>query len=534
MNAKLDQLIADWLDGRLSKTDRQELEQRLRKESEARRRLLHWTALEDSLREQLEAAPVELSPEKTSSISNVQPTAGSRWMWPLSLLALAATFLMALAWLPTTSEIPVVAKEVTIDSGCAVFVESYGVEPLTLASKGELIPPGNLQFDAGMVRLDFLSGVAMTLAGPAEIELISPSEARLIRGKIRVRVSPAGRGFTLHTPGRRVIDLGTEFGLSVDPKEQTSFLHVFDGEVELAEATATSARQRIPQGESRSWNQSAVDRSNISEKEKDPSIFPSEQVLRQAVAQQRSSDLLSWNDSLQQRAAEDERLIALYSFRVNEEHLIENLVGDFGSDGGIVGAKPASGRFTDEGALEFKRPGDRVRVVLQGEYPALTFACWVRLDGLDRRYNALYLTDGYERDGEPHWQIFHDGTLMFSVRSEQEPGVRRNSMHYSKPFFTIDRAGQWFHLAASFEVKTGRILQYVNGERVGDAYVPAKLRPCSIRYGTGEIGNWGLPGNRNFYPVRNLNGRVDEFSFYRTALSGEEIRTLYEEGKPRR
>ena len=65
--------------------------------------------------------------------------------------------------------------------------------------------------------------------------------------------------------------------------------------------------------------------------------------------------------------------------------------------------------------LEFKRPGDRVRVQIPGEFDSLTFSCWVKIDSLDRWYNSLFLTDGHDQH-EPHWQIMDDGRLFFSVK----------------------------------------------------------------------------------------------------------------------
>ena len=79
-------------------------------------------------------------------------------------------------------------------------------------------------------------------------------------------------------------------------------------------------------------------------------------------------------------------------------------------DGAVVLAEPVDGRWPGlKSALEFRRPGSRVRVNIPGEFPAFTFMCWVRIDSLDRWYNALFMADSYET-GEPHWQIRNDGT----------------------------------------------------------------------------------------------------------------------------
>ena len=60
-----------------------------------------------------------------------------------------------------------------------------------------------------------------------------------------------------------------------------------------------------------------------------------------------------------------------------------------------------------------------VRVEILGEFDSLTFACWVKIDSLDRWYNSLFLTDHYNQ-GEPHWQILDTGQLFFSVRHKAD------------------------------------------------------------------------------------------------------------------
>jgi hypothetical protein len=52
--------------------------------------------------------------------------------------------------------------------------------------------------------------------------------------------------------------------------------------------------------------------------------------------------------------------------------------------------------------------------------------------------------------------------------------------------------------------------------------------------GASELGNWnakGFPENDPFM-IRNFSGAMDEFSLFNRALSAEEIRALYAQGKP--
>ena len=109
--------------------------------------------------------------------------------------------------------------------------------------------------------------------------------------------------------------------------------------------------------------------------------------------------------------------------------------------GAIVGCEWSEGRWPDKSSLQFKRPGDRVRINIPGEFESLTFSTWLRVDGLDRQYNSLLLTDGFDRNG-PHWQIHRNGSLVLGIRHSETVthGYETDSV------FNLFRLGQWVHL----------------------------------------------------------------------------------------
>ena len=196
--------------------------------------------------------------------------------------------------------------------------------------------------------------------------------------------------------------------------------------------------------------------------------------------------------------------------------------------------------------LEFDRPGARVRTRINGTFEAFTFACWVRIDSLEHRYNALFLADSYE-NGEPHWQIRDDGSLMFSVMVDDSQEIRHFSkyekrmvthaglhrVYYTKPFWDISKSGQWFHLAAVYDPAGRQVMQYVNGEQISSEEIIDKFHIKALRLGPSEIGNWGQPFRKTpWFAVRNLNGTIDELAIFNSALKAEEIHDLYQQGKP--
>jgi hypothetical protein len=116
----------------------------------------------------------------------------------------------------------------------------------------------DLRLRRGLAELEFSRGARVLLQGPAELELISANEARLLAGSLTARVPPEARGFTVHTPGGKVVDLGTEFGLAVD-EAGGSALRVFDGEVEAIPGAGGAAPVRVVQDQAAHIDDRAVD-----------------------------------------------------------------------------------------------------------------------------------------------------------------------------------------------------------------------------------------------------------------------------------
>lgn len=95
---------------------------------------------------------------------------------------------------------------------------------------GDHIARGPLELESGVAELVFFNGAAVAIEGPAKIELLSTSRMILHRGNLSADVPHKAIGFTVETPDSKVIDLGTRFGVKVDPKGVTE-THVFEGKV---------------------------------------------------------------------------------------------------------------------------------------------------------------------------------------------------------------------------------------------------------------------------------------------------------------
>ncbi len=102
-----------------------------------------------------------------------------------------------------------------------------------------------LRLLSGTAVLEFADGARVALHGPAALEVVTAGSGRLGRGKLTAMVPPRAHGFTIDTPSLRVIDLGTEFGVTV-ADDGTSAVHVFTGRVDTRTVEGGELGERVP------------------------------------------------------------------------------------------------------------------------------------------------------------------------------------------------------------------------------------------------------------------------------------------------
>ena len=160
----------------------------------------------------------------------------------IGLSGLAAALLLTVNW-SRKAEVhqPVLSQEERVDDTVAVLLQAAGAEweKTDLPARvGTPLRPGVLRLRAGCAQLEFYCGATVVLEGPAEIQLISRSQAYCAGGKLRVTVPPQAQGFTIGSPRLDVVDRGTEFGLQVGAAGKTE-VHVMQGKVELYDPGAS-------------------------------------------------------------------------------------------------------------------------------------------------------------------------------------------------------------------------------------------------------------------------------------------------------
>lgn len=98
----------------------------------------------------------------------------------------------------------------------------------------------SIQIEAGIVELILDNSTQIKLEGPADFQLQSLDKAVLGNGNLVARCGPEAIGFRVISPDVNVVDLGTEFGVSVRSGQHTDVV-VYDGEVDL-----TSPEGKVP------------------------------------------------------------------------------------------------------------------------------------------------------------------------------------------------------------------------------------------------------------------------------------------------
>ena len=387
---------------------------------------------------------------------------------------------------------------------------------------GSALEPGWFRLEAGLAQVIFYSGARVVIEGPTELQLISPTEAFCPSGRLLAEVPQPARGFHVKTAQINVVDQGTAFG--IDATRGQTEVHVFKGEVELfAKAVA---RQSLGEGRAAAVQEDAPPRLMDANTEPFAPLF--ELQTRSLAAEAIRYD--QWRVT-NGRLNQDPTLLVHLDFEnlSDSEWTLHNATEKNRSvpDAALVGCQRSEGRWREKQALEFQSVNDRVRLAVPGDLQALTLSAWVCVKGLDRQFNSLFMSDGFD-PGTIHWLIRNDGVLGVTVFG---PGAGDYEILASPPVITLDKLGMWLHLAVVLDGKTKQVVHYVNGAPV--CHHVLKLSP-PFRLGPAELGNWNARSGPNPAPplIRNLSGSLDEFELFSRALSEAEVHKLYMEGKP--
>ena len=516
-------LLQKWLGADISEAEAGRLLATLQNDRVTAERLLGHLHVDALLRD-LAATGDILAPAEPVAL----PRVSQRRVWPAvvawTAVAAAAAILGTVAFVRKATSVagnagslkPAQAEE----TSKAVALLTRSTDAVWAdAPPAALIEPGWLKLRSGLAQIEFFSGAQVVIEGPAELQVISPGEAFCPRGKLSAEVPPQARGFRIGTPKGTVVDLGTAFGLSIDGAGAE--VHVFKGEVELHDRPGARARG-LREGEAVASDGSGT----WSAKAADPGAFAALHGAGARADELQHQRFESWKAAVAPQNA-DPTLLARFDFlEASGRRLANKAAARSVEDAAVIGAAWANGRWAEKSALEFRSLADRVRVAVPGEPEQLTLAAWVRVDALSRRYNSIFMSEGWT-EGSIHWQILDSG----AVRLGNHGGHGRKGADFDSPVvFNTNRFGQWMHVAVRVDGKTGRVSHFVDGRKTAE--LDRGTGPLFLRPGLAELGNWNTSTHADPTPIRHLSGAIDEFALHTRLLDDREIQAAAEIGRP--
>lgn len=220
-------LFDDYLDGTIDAAGMTRLESSLRENEAFRAEFVRYGRLHTDIA--LQCRTERATEIALREILPAEPVRRPRRVWPalLATLATACAIVISVA-LFTRSPEPTTVAWVVNAQDCEWTdgrVPEDGLRPGTMVA-----------VDRGLVEIRFRSGVRAVLEGPVRLELLTDNSARLHRGRVSANVPEPAIGFELLSPQGKVIDLGTEFGVSVDDTGKTDVV-VYRGQVEAIPGT---------------------------------------------------------------------------------------------------------------------------------------------------------------------------------------------------------------------------------------------------------------------------------------------------------
>lgn len=259
-------LIDKYLDENLQPQETEDLERLLLKSEAARKAFWELTEIHGLLRETLNNLPVDQGSEE--SIIKFKRT-NRLLKFILTAACIATALLLVATWKAQNRPGP---AQIAEDFGQShQYLAKIGFQSREVRDSGKFQPEqflksGPLELSEGLMELVFFNKVTVLLQGPAGIHLKSLDHMVLSHGQFTADVPEGAEGFTVSTPQGKIIDLGTQFGVSVteDGNVET---HVFSGEIEVSHK---GRKRKLREAQALRLATTGVDNLNAS-----PKKFPS-------------------------------------------------------------------------------------------------------------------------------------------------------------------------------------------------------------------------------------------------------------------
>jgi hypothetical protein len=407
----------------------------------------------------------------------------------------------------------------------------WGAEDGPPPREGDILPARRLRLASGRATLAFLSGVMLTLEGPADVDLVTIDRVFFRRGRLRARVPEGAEGFVVSGPGSAVVDLGTEFALNVEASGRSQVM-VFEGSAEAAlldEEGSPKQTQLVVRSEAYELDPragriaEAVARPEGFVPAPDlgaPSLVPDPSY---AAAVLRSRPKGYWRFESAADGAVPNEVPGGPPLRVSGP--VEVAASRPGRGCAVFRAGAPEQFLTTDGLWELARePGHAVELWFLSE--GIHYSSLVGLfppkdylpPGRHGRHVHTFLVELTARDRR---SLFKPASIRFLHRWPLDTRVGNNI--FSEDLYIPRR---WHHLVA--QKNDGRVELFLDGEPDHAMPLDPDHPTLSCRLVVGRR----TPDPSEAHDSRSFVGRLDELAIYDHPLTAEEVRTHFRLATP--
>jgi len=393
-------------------------------------------------------------------------------------------------------------------SAAAASVLSSGSAP----KGGILSTDQTLGLESGVARVEFVGGARVWVKAPVQLVARGPASGACSEGTLRVETPASAGSFELSLPqGRLLLNGGVA---AVDAGERQSRVQLLEGTAQwlqegqpgmvLEPGNAVSLTREAPrrfEGAVSGPSPHEVDSALEARARARYEVWRAGSFLRdEDPALALHLDFEAWPGALPQHP------IALPqgapALRLRELQ--------------VQGCARTQGRWPAKGALEFTRPVDRIRLVMEGGCASFTLSAWVRFAAPGAWAQPLLVSQAQDA-GSLQWTLTRSGTLCLEAE-----GL---GTFESAACVTPADTGRWMHVAVTLDAAERRVRHFLDGREVGRSVM---YRTALLQPGVAHVGNTMRPESA----TRPFSGAMDEFLFHTRALNPTEVRELFSVGEP--
>ncbi len=450
-----------------------------------------------------ESKTIEFSKSVTAKL-NKPNRSWVRWTLPIAAALIIGVIGFGLQYSEKSENSPAIARIISL--------EGVPRDSSTLPSVGDSLKPGLFELPSGFAQMRFNHGTVLLAEGPTSFEIVDDMHVMMHYGRATATVPPAGQGFTIESPVAEIIDLGTQFGVDVNPQGITE-VHVMQG---LVKARSKQTEQFTEIAENQALQ---VDGDNSKSAIADPARFLRQLPDRES---QNNPNFLRWSfDEVQGEAAS-----------VSSQGL-----GSADNAGKLMnhhtpGDRPQWVPGVFGNALAFDGQGDYLQTNYRGisnNHPR-TIAFWVKAPENNQ-------ANGYSIIGYGAWELGRAWQISLNPIIADGPlgRIRLGTKDAEIIGQTDLRDGRWHHVAVVLypgpDVNLAtNVLIYLNGEiettsRKSIAIIDTQTDENSFPVIMGSSANFKTSGP-SWQKHRFFEGSIDEMHIFDVALSQEQIQAL--------